>query len=181
MNKKPFRLTLLLPLVFFLVLASVFYVVLKSDNYDPNYVPSALVGEAFPDFELPSLLATSTLTKASIIGKPMLVNVWATWCVSCRIEHPFLNVLKKRGIPIVGINYKDEVPAAKAWLEELGNPYRQIMVDSDGTLGMDLGVYGAPETFFVDANGRIRYKFTGVINEQKWQDELLPIFQAMQE
>ena len=104
-----------------------------------------------------------------------LFNVGATWCASCRVEHPFLTRLAADGLPIYGINYKDEDEPALRWLAELGDPYRLSIVDAEGSLGLDLGVYGAPETYVVDARGVIRYRHVGVVNERVWREILGPI------
>jgi cytochrome c biogenesis protein CcmG/thiol:disulfide interchange protein DsbE len=107
--------------------------------------------------------------------------VWATWCISCRVEHPYLQELAREGVPIYGINYKDDSAAARLWLEQLGDPYRANIVDREGTLGLDLGVYGAPETYFVDAEGIVRYRHVGVIDERLWKGRLEPIYREMLE
>ncbi len=116
------------------------------------------------------------LTRADIAGQVALVNVWATWCVSCRIEHPYLDTLAQAGIPIYGINYKDEDAAALRWLQELGNPYVATIADREGSLGLDMGVYGAPETYLLDAGGVIRYRHVGVVDEQVWREVLQPLY-----
>ena len=108
-----------------------------------------------------------------------LVNVWATWCVSCRVEHPFLTQLALGGVPIYGINLKDVDAKALAWLAELGDPYRFSIVDEEGSLGLDLGVYGAPETYVIDRQGIIRYRHVGVVNEQVWVQVLEPIVREL--
>ena len=116
------------------------------------------------------------MTQADLVGRPSLVNVWATWCVSCRVEHPYLDTLAQAGIPIYGINYKDEDAAALRWLQELGNPYVATIADREGSLGLDMGVYGAPETYLLDAGGVIRYRHVGVVDEQVWREVLQPLY-----
>jgi cytochrome c biogenesis protein CcmG/thiol:disulfide interchange protein DsbE len=109
----------------------------------------------------------------------MLLNVWATWCPTCYGEHTYLKQLAGQGIYIVGMNYKDERAKAINWLAELGNPYQINLYDPDGMLGLDLGVYGAPETFFIDSQGIIRYRHVGDVNPEVWASTLKPIFDAM--
>ena len=133
---------------------------------DPAELPSAMINKPFPEFSLPNVQGDKTLTKADILGKPALVNVWGTWCISCRVEHPVLNKLAERGVVIYGINYKDTNADALKWLAEFHNPYQLDIRDDEGSLGLNLGVYGAPETFFIDAKGIIRDKYVGVIDEQ---------------
>ncbi len=170
------RVVLFVPLVIFLVLAVLFW---RGLSLDPTDMPSALLDKPLPEFELPQLAeAGQTIEKADLIGKPMLLNVWATWCVACRAEHPFLLQLAEMGIPIYGVNYKDENAAARQWLQDLGNPYAANIVDAEGSLGMDLGVFGAPETYVLDANGVIRYKHIGVVNEKVWTENIAPVLFA---
>lgn len=170
------NLKLFVPLGIFLVLA-VF--LLKGLDRDPNAMPSALLGKPVPPFRLPDLIdETQPVTEAVFQGQPALLNVWGTWCVACRVEHPFLMDLAKRGVPIIGVNYKDERSLALRWLEERGDPYRANVQDSDGTLGVDLGVFGAPETYLVDSRGVIRYKHIGVLDEQAWS-EMEPMYSAL--
>jgi len=135
-----------------------------------------------PQFSLPSLEQPDKMvTRADILGRVTLVNVWATWCPSCVVEHPFLVTLAEREqIPIVGVDYKDESKAALKWLDKLGNPYVVNIVDEEGKLGIDLGVYGAPETYLLDRNGVIRYKHVGVVNERVWAEDLKPIIEHLQ-
>lgn len=168
------RLKLFAPLAVFLVLSIFMYQGLKKD---PNDLPSALLNDPLPAFSMPSLNDENRLiTHETFKGQPYLLNVWATWCPSCKVEHPFLLKLADLGIPIVGINYKDESQAARDLLKATGNPYVENIVDEEGRLGINLGVYGAPETFIVDAEGIIRYKLVGVVDEEVWSKEMAPIF-----
>ena len=112
--------------------------------------------------------------------KLRLINVWATWCISCRVEHPYLTRLAAEGVPIYGINYKDDPQEAVNWLVQLGDPYRLSVVDAEGSLGLDLGVYGAPETYVVDRNGVVRYRHVGVVDERVWTEILGPIVDELQ-
>ena len=170
------RLLLLLPLAMFLALAVILY---RGLFIDPSELPSALIGKPFPAFSLPSVQNGQTLTEADLMGKPALVNVWATWCVACRVEHPMLNKLLKQGVTIHGVNYKDDNAAAQKWLVEFHDPYQLNINDARGTLGLDLGVYGAPETFLIDNQGIIRHKFVGVIDERVWREQLAPLYQQL--
>ena len=167
------RLKLFLPLGLFALLAVLLF---RGLSLDPQALPSALVDRPLPEFSLPRLADGATLDRGDIVGEPMLLNVWATWCISCRVEHPYLQRLADGGVNIYGINYKDDSQAARAWLEELGDPYRGSVVDAAGTLGLDLGVYGAPETYFIDADGVVRYRHVGVIDERIWTTRLAPIY-----
>lgn len=171
------RLFLVVPLALFLVIAVLLF---RGLFLDPSRMPSALAGKPFPRFTLPSLDDPSRLvTRNDVIGRPALVNIWATWCPSCRQEHPVLTRLAEQGIVIYGVNYKDDREAAQRWLRTLHNPYQLNIEDASGSLGLDLGVYGAPETFFVDARGNIRGRHVGVIDEDVWRKELAPIYEGL--
>lgn len=170
------RLKLFLPLILFLVLAAFLF---RGLSLDPMALPSALIDQPLPDFQLTELADDRPLARADVIGEAALFNVWATWCISCRVEHPYLQQLADGGVPIYGINYKDEDAAARRWLRDLGNPYRANIVDREGTLGVDLGVYGAPETYLVDADGVIRYRHVGVVDERVWRDTLEPLWREI--
>nr|VFJ95227.1 MAG: cytochrome c biogenesis protein CcmG, thiol:disulfide interchange protein DsbE [Candidatus Kentron sp. H]VFJ95862.1 MAG: cytochrome c biogenesis protein CcmG, thiol:disulfide interchange protein DsbE [Candidatus Kentron sp. H]VFK02035.1 MAG: cytochrome c biogenesis protein CcmG, thiol:disulfide interchange protein DsbE [Candidatus Kentron sp. H] len=144
---------------------------------DPRLVPSPLVGKPLPAFELPRLRdPATTMTPADFSGKASLLNVWATWCVSCKREHGFLMALARQGdIPIYGLNYKDNAADAMAWLDRLGDPYVANIYDPKGRLGLDLGVYGTPETFVIDAKGTIAYKHVGPLTEAVWEKNIQPL------
>lgn len=168
------RMKLFIPLVIFAVLAGFLGWGL---TLDPSHLPSALVDKPVPAFSLPVVGESEpTVTEESLKGTPYLLNVWATWCPSCRVEHPYLNKLAQQGVRIVGLDYKDEDQAALEWLEHFGNPYERVLADREGTLGLDLGVYGAPETFLVDKDGIIRYRHVGVVDERVWRSKLAPLF-----
>ncbi len=142
----------------------------KGLDLDPNELPSALIGKPFPEFHIESLQnPEKIITTADLKGEPLLVNVWGTWCPACKIEHEHLINIANEGVKIVGINYKDDRTSAKQWLSQLGNPYRFNIYDAQGHLGLDLGVYGAPETYVVDAEGIIRYRYAGPIDAEIWQ------------
>ncbi|MFZ3206126.1 MAG: DsbE family thiol:disulfide interchange protein [Pseudomonas sp.] len=170
------RLILLLPLVIFLGVALFLY---RGLFLNPSELPSALIGKPFPGFSLPAVEGDKTISQADLKGQPALVNVWATWCVACRVEHPVLNKLAQLGVTIHGVNYKDDNAAAQKWLVEFHDPYQLNINDARGSLGLDLGVYGAPETFLVDKDGIIRHKFVGVIDERVWREQLAPLYQEL--
>ena len=163
------RLTLFLPVVFFLGLT---VILLLGLDKDPTDLPSALIGEPFPEFDLYYLASEKEkVGRTALLGETTLVNVWATWCYACRIEHAMLNQLSEQGVRIVGLNYKDNRQAALKWLQQRGDPYDFSIFDVDGLLGIDLGVYGAPETFLLDADGIIQHRRVGVIDERVWAAE----------
>ena len=130
---------------------------------DPKIVPSPLIGKPAPNFKTVDLLSGAVISSETLAGQAYVLNVWASWCAVCQLEHPIFNAYAHSpgALPVVGLNYKDEPADAKRWLAQLGNPYQQIAVDADGKIGLDLGVYGAPETYFIDANGTIRFKQIG--------------------
>jgi cytochrome c biogenesis protein CcmG, thiol:disulfide interchange protein DsbE len=177
MNRRV--LILSIPLLIFLGACAFLYKGLFSD---PRKLESALLDQPVPEFSLTSLQNPDQQFSRDIFtGRPMLLNVWATWCPTCYAEHEYLNELKaKEGIYIVGMNYKDEREKALRWLKNLGNPYAIDLYDPRGMLGLDLGVYGAPETFLIDSQGVIRYRHVGDVNEQVWQQTLKPIFERME-
>ena len=170
------RWLMLIPLAVFLSMAWFLY---KGLYLDPTELPSAMIDKPFPAFSLPSVEGDNTLTEADLKGKPALVNVWATCCISCRVEHPVLTKLAEQGVVIYGVNYKDVNADAKKWLKDFHNPYQLDINDADGSLGLNLGVYGAPETFLIDSQGVIRHKFVGVIDETVWREQLASRYQAL--
>ena len=170
------RLKLFLPLLLFIVLALFLF---RGLSLDPKALPSALIDQPMPEFQLSQLKGNAALSRGDVIGEVAFFNVWATWCISCRVEHPYLQYLADQGVPIYGINYKDDDASALRWLNELGDPYRLNIVDREGSLGLDLGVYGAPETYLVDAVGVIRYRHVGVVDERVWKTILQPIYQQL--
>ncbi len=180
MNKQ--RLLLFIPLAIFAVLVVLFW---RGLSLDPNEMPSALLDKPVPNFELavvPAEENPSGLSKANqemVRGKAGLINVWATWCLPCKQEHPYLNVLKAQGVPIYGINYKDNAEDAQRWLAELHNPYVFSVLDDDGRLALNLGVFGYPETYVIDKQGVIRYKHIGIVNEKNWNETIKPIYESL--
>lgn len=177
MNRR--ILILLLPLALFLG-GSVF--LYKGLFSDPTRLESVLINQPIPEFELQDLHQLDKQHSREIFtGQPMLLNVWATWCPTCYAEHQYLNELKAtENIYIVGMNYKDERDKALKWLDNLGNPYAIDLFDPRGMLGLDLGVYGAPETFLIDSRGVIRYRHVGDVNATVWNNTLRPIFEQME-
>jgi cytochrome c biogenesis protein CcmG/thiol:disulfide interchange protein DsbE len=164
----------LLPAAIFLALAGVLYIgVVHSPN--KSTMQSALLGKPVPAFNLPVLgKAGVTLTNSQLAGRPWVLNVWGTWCPACRDEHAALLVIaQQNAVPLIGLNWKDEDDAALEWLEQLGNPYSAVAVDKDGRTAIDFGVYGAPETFFIDADGRVQYRHVGAMTAEVWQREFL--------
>jgi cytochrome c biogenesis protein CcmG/thiol:disulfide interchange protein DsbE len=170
------RLKLFVPLILFAVLALFLF---RGLALDPREMPSALIDKPLPEFSLPSLGQDQLILRSDVVGRVVLLNVWATWCVSCRVEHPYLHQLADLGVPIYGVNYKDDDADALRWLGQLGNPYVANIVDGDGTLGLDLGVYGAPETYLVDAAGVIRYRHVGVVDDRVWRTILQPLYEEL--
>ena len=153
-------------------------------THDPSKLPSALLDKPVPRFELPGLdgadLDGEGLSSADLAdGEPVLVNIFASWCVPCRVEHPYINALAEEGIRVVGINYKDKPENARAWLAGLGNPYTLIGSDRDGRAGIEWGVYGVPETFVIDGSGTIRYKHVGPVQERDLRNAIRPVLEEI--
>ena len=169
------RAFLFIPLVGFIAMGILFWIGLGQE--DKTSLPSPLIGKPFPTFILNTVESGESTNH--LPQEPVLVNVWATWCPTCKAEHAFLNELAKEGVKIVGINYKDDDFKARQWLQAYGNPYLFNIADPDGKLGLELGVYGAPETFLVDSKGIIRAKHIGDLNPTVW-DKLQPQVEAMQ-
>ncbi len=169
----------LLPLLVFLGMSVYFALGLGKD---PSELPSALINKPVPEFDLPPLLEDIPgMAAADFGGEVVMVNVFASWCVPCRAEHPLITRLADEGIvPVYGLNWKNEKADAKAWLNELGNPYTRIGWDLSGRVGIDWGVYGVPETYIIDKQGRIRYKHVGPIFRQVLNESLIPIIQELQ-
>ncbi|MGC9403307.1 DsbE family thiol:disulfide interchange protein [Vibrio genomosp. F10] len=175
MNKK----ILFLPFIAFLALAAVFATQLarNAQGDDPTKLESVLIGKSVPEFRLEDLAQPGKLYSQDIfVGEPLLLNVWATWCPTCYAEHQYLNELSAKGVKIIGLNYKDQRDKAVGWLTDLGNPYLISLFDGDGMLGLDLGVYGAPETFLIDAKGVVRYRHVGDVNSRNWAEKLGPMY-----
>ena len=170
--------TLSVPLILFLIVS---FFLFKGLYTDPRKLDSALIGQPVPEFTLQDIYDENKQYDASIFqGEKLLLNVWATWCPTCYAEHKFLNQLAGQGIYIVGMNYKDERKKAIRWLTDLKDPYKISLFDKDGMLGLDIGVYGAPETFLIDSKGIIQYRHVGDLNARVWKDELEERFNGMQ-
>lgn len=162
-----------LPIAVFVALAVLLFIGL---GLDPKIVPSPLIDKPAPAFELPELrTAGATVRSADLKGRPYLLNVWGSWCVACRDEHPVLMAFaRENDLPLIGLNWKDDPETALRWLQRFGDPYDAIAVDAEGDTAIDLGVYGAPETFLVDADGVIRYKKIGPLSMDDIRTEILP-------
>ena len=173
------RALVLLPAALFAVLAAACYWGLMNSD---DRLPSALIGRAVPEFDLPPIEGRDDgLSSADLQGEVSIVNVWASWCVPCRVEMPLLVELAAQGtVPIHGINYKDAPDAALAFLNETGDPYSRIGADRSGRASIDWGVYGLPETFVIDAQGRIAYKHVGPFDRRSLEQDILPVVRRIQ-
>ncbi len=171
---------LITPLIIFGLLVVLLVVGLIKAKYIRD-VPSPLIGKSTPTFNLPTVEDTQkTFNSEELKGQVSLVNVWASWCVSCRAEHEVLNyAAKKKGIRIYSVNYKDDLNDARQWLKSRGDPYVKSAFDSNGRLGIDWGVYGVPETFVIDQQGKIRYKFTGPIYINDLENIIIPCINSL--
>jgi len=168
----------LIPLALFLVLVVFLAIGL---GRDPHEVPSPLINKSAPAFRLAQLKDPSkTFSSEDMRGKVWILNVWASWCVSCRDEHPLLiEYAKTAGVPIYGMNWKDKPEDALGWLAELGDPYVLSAADLDGRIAIDYGVYGAPETYLIDQSGTIRFKQIGPLTPDVWSKKILPLVQEL--
>ena len=164
----------ILPVVIFLILAGVLYIGIVHSP-DKSTMQSALLGKPAPAFELPLLGGEGRkLSSTLFAGKPWVLNVWGTWCQACREEHEtLLAISRENRVPIVGLNWRDEDASALDWLKQLGNPYTVVAVDKEGRAVIDFGVYGAPETFFIDAAGIVQYRHVGAMTLDVWQREFV--------
>lgn len=172
------RLVFLLPVLVFLGLA----VLLGAGLFlDPREVPSPLIGKPVPEFSLPPVRGrTLGLSSADLKSEVSLVNVFASWCVACREEHPLLMQLQQQGlVPIHGLNYKDAPKDAAEWLDALGDPYTRTGADINGRVGIDWGVYGVPETFVIGRNGQIAYKHIGPMTPRDWDEKIAPLIERL--
>lgn len=172
------RLLPLIPILIFVVLM-VFFVrrlnLIEHGNA-PDVIPSVMINRPMPDFKLPSLVrGKPDVTSAAVKGRVTLINIFASWCLPCRVEHPLLADIKKSGIALVGINYKDKPDNARKWLQDMGNPFDAIGMDGDGRVAIDFGSYGVPESYLVDKRGVIRFKQIGPLTPEDIQNKLLPI------
>jgi len=168
-----------LPLVVFVLMAGLLGYGLR---LDPKKVPSPLIDKPAPAFSLSMLDSPSRqLSTEDMKGQVWVLNVWASWCISCRAEHVVITALANRNlVPVVGLNYKDEPVDAARWLEQFGNPYATSVMDQDGRVGIDWGVYGVPETFVIGADGMIKYKHIGPVTHESLEQTILPILKELQ-
>ena len=173
------RLVYFTPLLAALGLGLILYTAIGKD---PTKLETARLNDPFPSFSLTALENPGTLlNEAKLVGKIRLVNVWATWCPSCRAEHPYLLTLAQQGVEIVGLNYKDQRDGAQKWLRDLGDPYEFNIFDPEGKLGFNLGVYGAPETYLVDPSGLVRYRHVGELNNRAWNRAFAPLIETIKQ
>jgi len=173
------KLRLFLPLAVFALLAIVLGVGL---TLNPREVPSPFIGKPAPAFSLPQLHQPArSLAPADLIGQVWVLNVWASWCVACRVEHPLLVELsRQKQVPIYGLNYKDDPRNALEWLQKFGDPYTASALDANGRVGIDYGVYGVPETFVIDKAGVVRFKHIGPVTNEVWLRDLQPLIRQLQ-
>ncbi len=172
----------LLPLLAFIALAVLLGVGVRMNaGRDTSALPSPLIGKSAPEFRLPVLGEPERLVdNAALRGAPYVLNVWGSWCPACRDEHPLISELARSGrVKVIGYDYKDEPAEAQRWLAEFGNPYALVLADQDGRVALDWGIYGAPETFLVDAQGIVRWKHVGPIDQAVLSDELLPALERL--
>ncbi len=148
---------------------------------DPKNIPSPLIDKSAPDFSLRNLYAPEEkLSKKDLLGQVWVLNVWASWCVSCRAEHAIITDLANRNlVDIFGLNYKDQPQDARRWLQQFGNPYSASLMDIDGRVGIDWGVYGVPETFVIGRDGQIKYKHIGPVTQESLEHEVIPAIKEL--
>jgi cytochrome c biogenesis protein CcmG, thiol:disulfide interchange protein DsbE len=165
----------ILPVAAFIALA-VLFVFGLNPNRDIHALPSPLIGKPAPLFSLSDVLdPTRTVSNGALKGQVYVLNVWGTWCIACREEHEALLAIAQQGVvPIVGLDWNDQRERAQQWLKQLGNPYTAVAFDTDGRTAIDWGVYGAPETYLVDAQGRVIYKYISSMTPEVWEHEFLP-------
>lgn len=170
----------MVPLLLFLVMVVILGIGL---TMNPNLVPSALIGKPIPQFQLPPVKGRELgLSSADLVGDVSMVNIFASWCTSCLVEHPiFMRMAANGTVPIYGINYKDDPDDAAGWLAKYGDPYTRIGADQDGRVGIDWGVYGVPETFVIDRQGMITYKHIGPVTEKDLDEIILPLIRKLRD
>lgn len=168
----------LLPLAVFAAIVGFLAVGL---GLNPREVPSPLIGKPAPAFALPRLDDTNQkVSREDLLGQVWMLNVWASWCTPCREEHPLvIDIARRQLVPVYGLNYKDAGPAARSWLASLGNPYRANLVDADGRVGIDFGVYGVPETFIIDRQGVVRFKHVGPLTPEVVRKRIEPLLKEL--
>lgn len=169
---------LMIPFILFVIIAATLFWQLQRNarGDEPSTLESTLIGKPIPDIQRQALFDSDTVYPATIFtaGKPVLLNIWATWCPTCEAEHQFLNTLKAQGIPLIGLNFRDDRTKAQRWLARGGDPYQYNLFDGNGMAGLDLGIYGAPETFLIDGKGIIRYRLAGELTGSLWKTVLKP-------
>jgi cytochrome c biogenesis protein CcmG/thiol:disulfide interchange protein DsbE len=170
------RLLFLVPVGAFFAVVAAFFAGLW---HDPSHITSTLINKPLPQFSLPAVRDNQGLASADFKGEPMLLNVFASWCVACRLEHSLLLQLKDQGVTIQGLDWKDEAADGARYLADNGDPYIKAGNDKSGRTGIDLGVAGVPETFVVDAKGRVRYKIIGPIEARDWENIIKPLMQRL--
>lgn len=172
------RWVFIVPLIVFIGLGMAFW---RGLSQDPRFLPSTLIGKPAPTFNLPPVKGRSRgLSDRDLLGEVSMVNVFASWCTACRAEHPLFMKLEASGkVPIHGLNYKDKPDDASAWLDELGDPYTRTGADIDGRVGIDWGVYGVPETFVINRDGKIMYKHIGAITPTVLEKTILPLIERL--
>ncbi|MGC1181680.1 DsbE family thiol:disulfide interchange protein [Legionella sp.] len=169
----------IIPIVFFVLLSAFLW---RGLSLKPQDLPLAQLGKSLPDFILPQLQHPDVVFNANQIrNQVVLLNVWASWCAACAEEQVFMLQLAREGVPIYGLNYKDKSEDALQWLAQWGNPYQLVVQDREGKVAIDLGVYGAPETFVIDKKGIIRYRHAGIIDEELWQKEMKPLMMQLEQ
>lgn len=167
-----------IPVLVVLSLAALFFWALNRP--DKEELPTTLAGEPLPAFSLPALDRPGPVSEEVFRGRWSLLNVWATWCPTCYVEHPYLLELAHKGVRIVGLNYRDETEKAREYLARDGNPFAVVIVDADAQYGMDLGVYGAPETFVINPEGEVLLRHAGELNAQVWERKIAPVWEGVQ-
>lgn len=173
-------LRLVLPLVIFALIGALLFMGL---GRNPDLVPSPLIGKPAPEFTLPTLHdPEARVSRGDLLGRPYLLNVWGSWCYACQLEHDAITRFAESGrLPVVGFNYKDRREDALRWLGQFGDPYTFHLYDPEGRVGMDFGVYGAPETYVIDASGTIRYKHIGPLTDEIVANQIVPLAEKLQE
>ncbi len=177
-QKRRINLLMLMPPLIFGALAVMFFVGMQRD--DPDSLPSAIAGQSTPSVDRLTQLGPEAPFDSAVLAAPgvKLVNFWASWCAPCRVEHPHLEALSDEGIPIYGINYKDDPDNALGFLAELGNPYRAMAADASGRVALDWGVYGVPETYVIDGKGNVVLRFAGPVTSRVIEDRIRPAIEA---
>ncbi|MBN9227709.1 MULTISPECIES: DsbE family thiol:disulfide interchange protein [Legionella] len=169
----------IVPITLFLLLCVFLW---RGLSLNPHELPSVQLGKSLPQFSLPQLHnPNSVFSSNQLRNQVILLNVWASWCAACVDEQVLMLQLAREGVPIYGLNYKDKPVNALRWLEQWGNPYKLVIQDQDGKVAIDLGVYGAPETFVIDKHGIIRYRHVGIMTQDVWLKEISPLIKRLEQ